>query len=107
MAGGAFRVMLEMTIKPGLSAEFEQEWRSGTDAVTGHPANIGQWLARSTADEDTYYIVSDWVDETGFRAFEDGKAHVAHRERLHAYRASATFDTMRVVEHIEGAAHAR
>jgi heme-degrading monooxygenase HmoA len=108
MAAESFRVLLQMRIHPGQAAAFEAEWRSGTAAVTGHPANLGQWLARSSSEEDTYYIVSDWVDETGFRAFEDSGAHVRHRERLHAFRSSATFATMQVVEQIEGAAaHAR
>ncbi|WP_042388970.1 antibiotic biosynthesis monooxygenase family protein [Streptacidiphilus melanogenes] len=99
-----FRVLLSMKIKEGQAAAFEQEWLSGTDAVTGHPANLGQWLGRSSTDPDTYFIVSDWVDEAGFKDFEDSGAHVEHRERLHAYRAGATFATMRVVHHIEGAA---
>ncbi|MDQ1041650.1 heme-degrading monooxygenase HmoA [Streptomyces sp. V3I8] len=99
-----FRVMLRMEIRPGTEDAFEREWHEGTAAVTGHPANLGQWLARSTAAPCAYYIVSDWVDESGFRAFESGTAHVAHRERLHVFRAGATFDTMRVVSHIPGRA---
>ncbi|QMU78178.1 antibiotic biosynthesis monooxygenase [Streptacidiphilus sp. PB12-B1b] len=103
MPDGTFRVLLQMRIKPGMSEGFEQEWRDGTEAVTGHPANLGQRLARSTSDENDYFIISDWLDEEGFRAFEDSGAHVAHRERLHAYRASATFATMRIVAEVEGA----
>lgn len=99
-----FRVMLTMRIKPGMGEAFEAEWQRGTDAVTGHPANLGQSLARSTADPDTYYIVSDWVSESGFREFENGTAHIEHRERLHAYRSGATFDTLQLVMQIEGSA---
>ncbi|MHA6763607.1 antibiotic biosynthesis monooxygenase family protein [Streptacidiphilus sp. PAMC 29251] len=108
MPAERFRVMLQMRIHPGQADDFVAEWRSGTEAVTGHPANLGQWLARSSSEADTYYIVSEWVDETGFRAFENSGAHLRHRERLHAFRSSATFATMQVVEYIEGAAaHAR
>lgn len=101
----AFRVMLRMDVRPGLEAEFEREWRAGTDAVTGHPANLGQWLSRATdGDGSTYWIVSDWVDEPRFREFENSPAHLEHRAKLHPYRTGGSFHTMEVVAHIGGRA---
>ncbi|MFH9111009.1 antibiotic biosynthesis monooxygenase family protein [Streptomyces albus] len=110
---GTFRVLLRMQINPGMEAEFEKVWQGSTEAVTGHPACLGQWLSKSTDEEAVYYIVSDWRDEPGFRAFESGEEHLAHRERLHPYRSQGSFTTMHVVAHIEGdagtaeSAHAR
>jgi heme-degrading monooxygenase HmoA len=91
-----FRVMLTLEVVPNLAAEFEQVWRDGAGIITGHPANRGHWLARSTATDHRYYIVSDWVDEESFRAFERSDAHLEHRARLHPYRRTGAFDTMRV-----------
>lgn len=105
---GPFRVMLRMEIQPGAAEDFEREWRTGTEAVTGHPACVGQWLSRATDEENVYWIVSEWTDEPGFREFETSEAHLAHRAKLHPFRARGSFHTMDVVAHISGraAAHA-
>ncbi|MER7751184.1 antibiotic biosynthesis monooxygenase family protein [Kitasatospora sp. NPDC097643] len=100
----AFRVMLRMEIKPGSEEAFEQEWRKGTDAVTGHPANLGQWLAKDSAEPGTYWITSDWLDEPRFRAFENSATHLEHRAKLHPFRSGGSFHTMEIVGHITGQA---
>ncbi|MGW4132957.1 antibiotic biosynthesis monooxygenase family protein [Amycolatopsis japonica] len=101
MAGEqVFRVMLRMEIKPGLEEEFEELWVRIADAVTTHPANLDQWLSRSD-EKGIYYIVSDWRDESGFRAFEKSDRHLRHRERLHPFRERGSMDTMHVVAHID------
>lgn len=100
----AFRVMLRMEIRPEAGAAFVEEWHRGTDAVTGHPANLGQWLSQDTGSPGTYWIVSDWVDEPRFRAFEESPAHLEHRARLHPYRTGGSFHTMEIVAHIPGQA---
>lgn len=105
----AFRVLLRMEIVPGKEAEFEAAWREGTEAVTGHPANLGQSLSRETAtagEQPTYVIVSDWVDEPQFRAFEESPAHLEHRATLHPFRKGGSFHVMEVLTHIEGKAAA-
>lgn len=99
-----FRVMLRMEIRPEAEAAFVEEWHRGTDAVTGHPANLGQWLSQDTGSPGTYWIVSDWVDEPRFRAFEESPAHLEHRARLHPYRTGGSFHTMEIVAHIPGQA---
>ncbi|MEU7191346.1 antibiotic biosynthesis monooxygenase family protein [Streptomyces sp. NPDC045369] len=99
-----FRVMLRMEIEPGREGDFERVWREGSDAVTGHPANLGQSLARATTEDGTYYIVSDWLDEARFREFEDSPAHLEHRAKLHPFRRSGSFHPMEMVEHVEGRA---
>ncbi|GIG92064.1 antibiotic biosynthesis monooxygenase family protein [Plantactinospora endophytica] len=100
-----FRVLLRMRIHPGLEQGFEKEWHTVAEAVTGHPANLGHWLMRdSGADEPVYYIGSDWVDEQQFRQFEASPQHLAHRARLHPYRSDGSIATMRVLDHMPGAA---
>ena len=94
---GTFRVLLTMEIRPGMAAEFEQTWLSIGEAVTSHPANLGQWLMRSAEEPQTYHIISDWADEPRFREFEHSAAHVTHRERLHPYRARGSMTTTHVV----------
>ncbi|MEV0092401.1 antibiotic biosynthesis monooxygenase family protein [Streptomyces sp. NPDC050738] len=100
----SFRVMLRMEIEPGSEEAFEKAWHAGTDAVTGHPANLGQSLSRSAAGDNAYYIVSDWLDEPRFREFENSTAHLEHRATLHPYRRGGSFHVMEVVTHIEGRA---
>lgn len=102
----AFRVLLRLEIEPGKERAFEEAWHAGTDAVTGHPANLGQSLSRSTAGDDAYYIVSDWVDEPSFREFEESPAHLEHRATLRPFRSGGSFHVMEVLTHIEGKAAA-
>ncbi|MEU6846122.1 antibiotic biosynthesis monooxygenase family protein [Streptomyces sp. NPDC046716] len=103
----AFRVMLRMEIEPGKEGDFEQAWLAGTEAVTGHPANLGQSLSRESGADNTYVIVSDWVDEPQFRAFEDSPAHLEHRATLHPFRKGGSFHVMEVLHGIEGRAAGR
>ncbi|GAA3882059.1 antibiotic biosynthesis monooxygenase [Saccharothrix violaceirubra] len=97
-----FRVQLRMEIKPGHEADFERVWREIGDAVTGHPANLGQWLARSLEEPGIYYITSDWVDEPRFRDFETSEGHLRHRTRLHPFRSGGSMTTMTVVAALGG-----
>jgi len=99
-----FRVMLRMTIHPGMEREFEQTWHRVGSAIVAHPANLGHWLSRSTEEESVYYVVSDWVYEPRFREFEHSAAHVEHRTKLHPYRSGGSMTTMRVVYGMTGAA---
>ncbi|MFE0155619.1 antibiotic biosynthesis monooxygenase family protein [Nonomuraea sp. NPDC059007] len=99
----AFRVMLRMQIHAGMEHDFEQAWRGVGDAVTEHPANLGQWLSKSAEEPGIYYVVSDWVDEPGFREFEHSERHVDHRTKLHPYRSAGSMTTMHVVFAMAGA----
>ncbi|WP_089099009.1 antibiotic biosynthesis monooxygenase family protein [Streptomyces hyaluromycini] len=99
-----FRVMLRMEIRAGMETDFERVWREVGDSVTGHPANLGQWLSRSAEEDGIYYIVSDWVDEPQFREFETSDRHLAHRTKLHPYRRGGSMTTMHVVAALAGAA---
>lgn len=95
--GRAFRVMLRMRIREGMERDFERVWYEVGAAVTGHPANRGQWLSRGIDEDGVYYIVSDWVDEPRFREFERSEQHRRHREALHPYRVDGSMVTMEVV----------
>jgi heme-degrading monooxygenase HmoA len=99
-----FRVLLRMQIHPGLEQEFEQTWYQVGKVVTDHPANIGQWLAKSQDEDGVYYIISDWTDEPRFREFEHSADHLAHRTRLHPFRSGGSMTTMQVVYAMTGAA---
>ncbi|MCM3886722.1 antibiotic biosynthesis monooxygenase [Frankia sp. R82] len=99
-----FRIMLTMRIHPGREAEFEQTWLNIGDGITSHPANLGQWLVRSQDEPSTYYIISDWVNEELFRAFELSEGHLTHRQILHPLRASGSMVTGSVLAHLTGTA---
>lgn len=106
MSRPVFRVMLRMEIKPGMGPEFERVWKEVGESVTSHPANIGQWLSRGAeqGEDEVYYIVSDWLDEAQFRAFESSDRHLQHRTKLHPYRSGGSMTTMHVVARLAGAA---
>ena len=106
--GGQFRVLLRVELVPERAGEFEQAWYDIGAVVTRHPANLGQWLARSSTEEHVYYIVSDWIDEPRFREFEKSQDHLEHRKALHPFRTGGSMATMQVVydlrpEHAVGA----
>ncbi|MFF4959156.1 antibiotic biosynthesis monooxygenase family protein [Streptomyces sp. NPDC001222] len=101
MATGSFRVLLRAEIKPGMAEDFERTWLEVGTGVTGHPANLGQWLMRSDEDEHVYYILSEWVDEPSFREFEQSDQHLEHRTRLHPYRLGGAMWTMTVVHALD------
>jgi heme-degrading monooxygenase HmoA len=101
-----FRVMLTMHVHPGLEADFERTWLEIGDQITSHPANLGQWLVRSADEPSTYYIMSDWVNERLFRAFEQTPGHLEHRKILHPLRASGSMVTGARLAFLPGAASA-
>ena len=101
---GVFRVMLRMQIHPGMQDEFERAWLNADADLTAEPACLHRWLMRSSTEDDVYFVVSDWVDEEGFRAFEGSPRHLSHRAKLHPYRSSGSFTAMRVVHGVPGAA---
>lgn len=102
-----FRVVLRLRIHAGLERQFEQVWTANTAVVADHPANLGQFLARSATEESTYYISSDWVDERGFREFENSPEHVEHRRKLHPYRSHGSILMMRSIAALGEAAEER
>jgi C-methyltransferase len=101
---GVFRVMLRMQVHPGMADEFERAWLAADADLGAEPASLHRWLLRSSTEDGVYFIVSDWVDEEGFRAFEGSATHLAHRAKLHPYRSSGSFTAMRVVHGVAGAA---
>nr|AJD20007.1 bifunctional cyclase/monooxygenase [uncultured bacterium] len=102
--GQAFRVLLKMHIHEGMEQEFEETWLRVGKVVTDHPANLGQWLSRSADEKGVFYIMSDWVSEPEFRAFEHSDAHVEHRKKLHPYRSGGSMSTMHVAQALVGRA---
>jgi len=101
---GVFRITLRMQIHPGMEDEFERAWLAADTDLATEPASLQRWLLRSATEDGVYYIVTDWVDEDGFRAFEASQTHLAHRVKLHPYRSSGSFTAMRVVHDVAGPA---
>jgi len=97
-----FRVVLRMQTIPGRAEEFEQAWVAGAAIIMEEPANLGQSLSKSADEDNVYYIVSDWVDEPGFREYERSQRHVEHRSRLHPYRVSGSMMTMSMIDEMIG-----
>ncbi len=92
-----FRVFLRLRTNPGTGAAFERDWQLGANVIAGRPDNLGQWLARSTEEPDTYYIVSDWTDEASFRSYERSVVHAEHLSRLRPHRTDGEMWTTSVV----------
>lgn len=92
-----FRVFLRLRTRPGEGPAFERAWRFGADLIAGQTDNRGQWLARSTEDPDTYYVISDWTDEPSFRSYERSTVHAEHLARLRPHRAEGEMSTMSVI----------
>ncbi len=92
-----FRVLLRLRTRPGAGPAFERDWQAGADVIADQADNLGQWLARSTEDPDTYYVVSDWTDEASFRSYERSAVHAEHLTRLRPHRTDGEMWTMSVV----------
>lgn len=101
-AAGIYRVLLRMQVVPGKEEQFERAWHDGARTIAEEPANVRQWLSRSDAEAGVYYIVSDWVDERSFRAYEVSERHRLHRARLHPYRSTGSMTTMTIVDTAAG-----
>lgn len=89
-----FRVILRVDVKPGMEADFERVWLSGSPDVTADPANRGHDL--HDGGQGTYVIISDWVSEAAFRAWESSQSHLDHRAKLHPYRSGGSMTTLNV-----------
>ncbi|MEV5985411.1 antibiotic biosynthesis monooxygenase family protein [Streptomyces sp. NPDC052051] len=94
---GSFRVLLTVQVKPGAEADFEKAWEEGSKEVTAQAGNLGHTLARSTQDESVYFVMSEWKDQDSFLAFEKSPEHIAHREKLHPFRAGGSLAMMHLV----------
>ncbi|GGS91684.1 antibiotic biosynthesis monooxygenase family protein [Streptomyces cinerochromogenes] len=94
---GTFRVLLTVRVRPGTEAEFERAWEEGSKEVTAQSGNLGHTLARSAQEESVYFVVSDWTDRDSFLAFEKSPEHIAHREKLHPFRAGGSLAMMHLV----------
>jgi heme oxygenase (mycobilin-producing) len=92
-----FRVMLRLSIIPGMEPDFERTWLSVGSVITDQRANLGQWLLKSNDEPGVYYIMSDWVNEPLFREFERSDGHLGHRTKLHPFRNGGSMATMSVV----------
>ncbi|MHC0432282.1 antibiotic biosynthesis monooxygenase family protein [Streptomyces sp. O3] len=94
------RVILRMEIFPETAGDFERTWQEVGEAIAQEPDNLGQTLLRDTEEEGVYWVISDWTDESRFRAFEVSARHRVHRSRLKPYRRGGGMNVAEVVRHI-------
>jgi heme oxygenase (mycobilin-producing) len=97
-----YRVLLRMQVVPGQEELFERAWLDGAQIIAREPANVAQSLSRADDEAGVYYIVSDWVDEPAFRAYEGSERHRQHRARLHPYRSAGSMTTMALMATLAG-----
>jgi heme-degrading monooxygenase HmoA len=93
--------MLEMQVKAGREAEFEDVWRAIAAKVRAEPDNRGQALLRPQTQPRTFVIVSDWATEASFRAFEKSPAQAELTAPLRELRESVKMTLHEVVLVVE------
>ncbi|MFE9253820.1 antibiotic biosynthesis monooxygenase family protein [Streptomyces sp. NPDC006879] len=93
-----------MEIFPEMAGDFEQTWGEIAQSIAYEPANLGQTLVRDTEEVGVYWVLTDWVDEPRFRAFELSARHVVHRQRLKPFRKGGGMNVTEVVTHVRPAA---
>jgi len=96
--------MLRTQVNPGMEQQFERAWLEADADLADEPASLNRSLLRSATEDGVYFIVSDWVNEAGFRAFEGSPRHLVHRAKLHPFRSSGSFTAMHLVHNVAGAA---
>ncbi len=92
-----FRVLLTIEVVAHHTHEFEQQWAAGDHIISSQSANRGHWLGKSDSADHEYFVISDWVDETGFRAFEQSAEHLQHRREMRPFLAGGSMATMRLI----------
>lgn len=99
------RVILRMEIVEEQAAAFEKVWAGVGRAIAREPANRGQTLVRSSEQEATYFVITDWASEQEFRDFEISAGHTEHRRKLRPFRRGGDMAVTQVVQRIEPVAY--
>ena len=89
------RVLLRIDIEPGHGLEFEQLWHAHAAHVRTLPDNLGQALMQDRAAPDTYVVLTDWVDEPAFRAFERSTPQQEYLNKLWPIRTGGSMTLLR------------
>jgi quinol monooxygenase YgiN len=98
-----FRMQIRMKVRTGRDGEFEDGWLALASAAQAHPANVDQWLARSSQEPGVYFVVSDWTDEEGYRDFLSSPGFRRTIVVLRPFLADDTMSASHVVHHLPGA----
>ncbi|MFJ3904260.1 putative quinol monooxygenase [Streptomyces sp. NPDC090025] len=98
-AAAGLRVLLQIRIKDGQEAAFEELWLGHAETVRTFPDNHGQQLLRLTGEPGAFTVLTDWTDEPSFRAFEQSPEQQAYLQRLWPMRAGGE---MHLLEPLHG-----
>ncbi len=99
---GMVRAALRLSIRPDSEQEFLHVWAQIAEEVRTSPGNLRQTLHRSVDDPRQFLIVSDWIDEGAFRAFERSPEQDALTEPVRRLRKEADMCVYEVVKRVEG-----
>src|SRR5262249_20063023 len=88
------RVLLRIQVEAGREGEFERLWCGHAAAVGELPGNLGQYLLDGVGEDRTYYVITDWVDEANFRAFERSDLQQDFLRRLRPMRADGSMSLL-------------
>ncbi|MFI7121223.1 antibiotic biosynthesis monooxygenase family protein [Amycolatopsis sp. NPDC049868] len=92
-----FRAVIELRMDPPDVERFLVLWPEMAAEVATATGVLDQWLFAS--DGAGLTIMSDWVDEAAFRAFEASAVHAAHRARIGPIRTGGDFRGLSVAGH--------
>jgi heme-degrading monooxygenase HmoA len=94
------RVNLQIQVRPGRGAAFEETWRRIAEAVAQTPGNVRQTLLRC-ALPNTYLITSDWLSLASFQSFERSHDQDQLTAPLRELRISSEMSIQEVVENVD------
>jgi heme oxygenase (mycobilin-producing) len=92
-----FRAVVRMRIRPGCATSFQEAIDRVAARVGANPTNLGQAVFRDAADDRTYYVVSDWIDQESFWAHERSPEHRSEIRHLGSLREESSMSTMELL----------
>ena len=95
------RATLNMKVKAGREADFEQAWRAIAAQVRLVPGNIRQALLRDPKDPSSFVLSTDWESRDAFSRFERSPEQDALTAPLRELRESASMAVYDLVVHVE------
>jgi heme-degrading monooxygenase HmoA len=95
------RATLQMKVKPGKGADFQEAWRRIAESVRGAPGNLRQDLLIDPNDSETFVVTSDWESREAFSQFETSPEQDDLTAPLRELRQTGSMTVHELVAHIE------
>ena len=95
------RATLQMKVKAGREADFEQAWRAIAAQVQRAPGNLRQALLRDPKDATSFVLTTDWESREAFGRFERSPEQDVLTAPLRELRESASMTVLDLVAHLE------